>query len=848
MDSRREFLKKAALLSGAAGFSNVLPASIQRALAINPAPGSTYADAEHVVILMQENRSFDHCYGMLQGVRGFNDPRALQMPDKNKVWLQRNAYGDTYVPFRLNMRDTKATWMGSLPHSWNDQVDARNDGKYDKWLTAKQSDHPSYKNMPLTLGYYNREDLHFYYALADAFTICDQNFCSSMTGTTPNRLYLWSGTVREKQDESSQAIVRNGDLNYEKEGHWTTYPERLEDHGISWRIYQNELSLDVGFEGEENPWLANFTDNPIEWFEQYHVRFLPAYMAYLPQKIEKLKASIASLEEKLKATKAGSEAHEDLTKKLAHQQQKLAATQAEAKKYTPENFERLSAKEKNLHQKAFTTNHGDPDYHKVTSMSYHDGQTTREVTIPKGDILHQFREDVNKGKLPTVSWVVAPENFSDHPAAPWYGAWYVSEVMDILTKNEEVWKKTIFILCYDENDGYYDHVPPFVPPNPHKPHTGKVSEGIDPRVEYVTREQEMGWGKTADDARDSPIGLGYRVPLVIASPWSRGGAVNSEVFDHTSILQFLETFLEKKTGKQVKETNISSWRRAVCGDLTSVFKPYDGEKIKLPEVLEQSTFIEGIHKAQFKDVPTGYKSLTPAEVAQINKAPHSSPLFPAQEKGIRTACAIPYQVYVDGNLSRNRKTFEVTFESKKDCFGDKTAGVPMNGYAPGLYQSDDQSKPEAFRTWAYAIAAGDALQDAWPLAHFENEQYHLCFHGPNGFYRAFKGNANDPDVSVYARYERDKHKKLTGNLLLKFENKTRDPQTVLIKDEGYQKSNRREMIEPRKDLHVVVDLYKTHGWYDLTVTLEGAATLEKRYAGHVENGEASFTDPLMGGA
>ncbi len=185
------------MLTGGAGLFNALPASIQKALAINPAPGSTYLDAEHVVILMQENRSFDHCYGTLRGVRGFNDPRAIKLPNKNLVWLQTNAFGETYVPFRLNIKESRATWMGSLPHSWTNQVDARNNGKYDQWLIAKQSGNKDYKKMPLTQGFYSREDIPFYYSLADSFTVCDQNFCSSLTGTTPNRLYLWSGTVRE---------------------------------------------------------------------------------------------------------------------------------------------------------------------------------------------------------------------------------------------------------------------------------------------------------------------------------------------------------------------------------------------------------------------------------------------------------------------------------------------------------------------------------------------------------------------------------------------------------------------------------------------------------------------------
>jgi phospholipase C len=152
MDDRREFLKKAALLSGGAGMMSMLPAAIAKALAIDPLKGSTYLDAEHIVFLMQENRSFDHAYGSLQGVRGFNDPRAIQLPNKNKVWLQSTKEGDTYAPFHLDIKNTKSTWMSSLPHSWSNQVDARNNGKYDKWLDSKHSGNEKYRDMPLTLG------------------------------------------------------------------------------------------------------------------------------------------------------------------------------------------------------------------------------------------------------------------------------------------------------------------------------------------------------------------------------------------------------------------------------------------------------------------------------------------------------------------------------------------------------------------------------------------------------------------------------------------------------------------------------------------------------------------------
>jgi phospholipase C len=152
MDTRREFLKKSMLLSAAAGLSSAVPASIQKAMMINPDPGSSYLDAEHVVILMQENRSFDHCFGALRGVRGFNDPRAITLPDKNLVWLQTNAAGETYAPFRFDIHDTKITWMGSIPHSRPSQVDADNRGKYDQWLNAKRSGNKKYADMPLTLG------------------------------------------------------------------------------------------------------------------------------------------------------------------------------------------------------------------------------------------------------------------------------------------------------------------------------------------------------------------------------------------------------------------------------------------------------------------------------------------------------------------------------------------------------------------------------------------------------------------------------------------------------------------------------------------------------------------------
>jgi phospholipase C len=810
MESRREFIKKAALLSGASGLATLLPASIERAFAINPQVGTTFLDAEHIVILMQENRSFDHCYGTLSGVRGFNDPRAMTLPDKKPVWLQTNAKGEIYAPFRLNIKETNATWMGSLPHGWTDQVDVRNGGRCDKWLIAKQPGRKEYKEMPLTLGYYNREDIPFYYSLADAFTICDQNFCSSLTGTTPNRLYLWTGTVRE--DAKSPARVRNEETDYGVEAQWKTFPERLEENGVSWKIYQNEISVGSGLSGEEDDWLGNFTDNPIEWFSQYHVKFHPAYIAYIPKKIELLKARIAAGDEKLR--------------------KELEITINDQEVYTKEKWDKLPQREKDIHLKAFATNVNDPDYHKLASVSYDDNGATRQMNVPKGDVLHQFRKDVNDGNLPAVSWLVAPSHFSDHPGSPWYGAWYLSESMDILTKNPEVWKKTIFILCYDENDGYFDHVAPFVPPLPGKPETGLVSKGIDTSTEEVTLEMDLK-RKPPSHARGSAIGLGYRVPLVVASPWSRGGAVNSQVFDHTSILMFLEKFIGHKTGKKIEENNISSWRRAICGDLTSVFKPYNGEIMKMPEFVKKDEFYESIHKAQFKKLPVMPAPLSKDEVDKIQSGKFIAGRTPVQEKGTRPSNALPYELHVSGIISSDRKSFHFNFEARKDIFKERSAGAPFTVYAFG----------KEWATRNYAVGPGQSVNDSWPLDIFENGNYHFRVDGPNGFMREYKGSMND-NVAIDLAYETNSTKALTGNAVLNIVASSSGSGTLEVIDNAYGRRKQTVRIGNTSILSLTLDTSKSSGWYDSIIRVVGSP-FEVRLAGRVETGKEGVTDPAI---
>ncbi|QDH78590.1 phospholipase C, phosphocholine-specific [Echinicola soli] len=836
-DSRRDFLKKAALLSGSAGMWSVLPTSIEKALAITPDPGTTFYDAEHVVLLMQENRSFDHCFGTLKGVRGFNDPRAISLPDKNPVWLQPDKNGNRFAPFRFDIKDTKATWMRDIPHSWENQVDARNEGKYNGWIEAKRSGRAEFRDVPMTMGYYNREDIPFYYALADAFTVCDQHFCASLTGTTTNRNYFWAGKTH---GEGEKARVRNGELNYSHEVDWATFPDRLEDEGISWKVYQNEISLPTGV--EDSSLLANFTDNNLEWFKQFGVRYSQGHYQYMKKRQKEIPAELENLEADLSKSDVDQDA---LSKQIAEKKAELVKLGEYLAAWNPEKFSQLSEREKLLHKKAFTTNSGDKDYHKIATLTYADGLEQRETNIPKGDVLYQFRKDVKEGKLPAVSWVVAPQKFSDHPSAPWYGAWYVSEVLDILTQNPELWKKTIFILNYDENDGYFDHVPPFVAPNPQDPDNGMASEGLDVTGEFVTKEEEQAAGFSEADSRTSPVGLGYRVPLVIASPWTRGGWVNSQVCDITSTIQLMEKWLSKKTGKTIKETNISEWRRAVSGDLTSVFRPYKGEEIDLPAWVDRNKHVQEIYNAKFKDLPKNFRTLTEEEARNVAADP-SHEVLPQQEPGTKPSNGLPYELYVDGKISEDGKHFVVKFEAAKEIFEEESLGAPFNVYAPGNYWNQTSETYEPVKTWAFAVKSGDVLEYQWPLEAFENGQYHLRVYGPNGYFREFFGDAQGPRVELSCKPIK-RRRNYTDKLKITVRNiSTLQAIDLKLADETYQKLEKKFKVNPKEEESFTLDTSSTKGWYDFKLQSPGISSFELRYAGRLETGKDSISDPFMG--
>jgi phospholipase C len=235
--TRRRMLKAAARLAAVAAASALMPVHVRRMLAQEPPRRGSLSDIKHVVLLMQENRSFDHYFGTLAGVRGFGDPKAMTLPGGRPVFYQPDAQNpDGYLlPFHLNTQATSAQKIPSTNHSWKVQHQAWANGRMDQWLPAhRQADGV---NGPYVMGYHTRADIPFQFALAEAFTVCDAYHCSVMGPTWPNRLYWMTGTL-DPEGRQGGPIIEN---TTPPEGlRWTTYAERLEAAGVSWKVYQQE--------------------------------------------------------------------------------------------------------------------------------------------------------------------------------------------------------------------------------------------------------------------------------------------------------------------------------------------------------------------------------------------------------------------------------------------------------------------------------------------------------------------------------------------------------------------------------------------------------------------------------
>jgi phospholipase C len=235
--TRRRLLKGAAQMAAAVAAGSLMPPNVQRMLAQGTPANSSLADIKHVVLLMQENRSFDHYFGTLAGVRGFDDPKALSLGAGRSVFYQPDVENPEgyLLPFHLNTRASSAQKIPSTSHAWAVQHEAWNGGKMDQWLQAHRK--ADGRNGPYCMGYYTREDIPFQFALAEAFTICDNYHCSVMGPTWPNRMYYMTATIDPDATGGGPMISNVAP----DEGYtWKTYPERLEEAGISWKVYQME--------------------------------------------------------------------------------------------------------------------------------------------------------------------------------------------------------------------------------------------------------------------------------------------------------------------------------------------------------------------------------------------------------------------------------------------------------------------------------------------------------------------------------------------------------------------------------------------------------------------------------
>src|ERR1700675_1381773 len=177
--SRREVLKLGAAtavtelaalgIHGCGGGSVMTPPVVSSAC-------SKLTDIEHVVILIQENRSFDHYFGSYRAVRGFSD-RSVTFQQSDPANTTNPPVG-ALLPFHLDTSTTNATCTHDITHDWVPQHQSWNNGAMDGFVSSRLP--ISSNDAVLAMGYYARADIPYYYALADAFTICDNYFFSVM--------------------------------------------------------------------------------------------------------------------------------------------------------------------------------------------------------------------------------------------------------------------------------------------------------------------------------------------------------------------------------------------------------------------------------------------------------------------------------------------------------------------------------------------------------------------------------------------------------------------------------------------------------------------------------------------
>ncbi|MFD8593435.1 phosphocholine-specific phospholipase C [Kitasatospora sp. NPDC059646] len=705
-------LSRRTLLGGAAAAAvlSALPLSVRQALAAPARPGRL-EDIQHVVVFMQENRAFDHYFGTLPGVRGFGDRAAVRGVNGRSVFHQPDpSRAEGYLlPYPMNAAHTSAYQQGAPAFGFVDSMNAWNEGRADGSVTRRSSGW-------LGQGYYESADMPFYHALASVFTTCDAYYASVQCNTNTNREHLMTGT--------SGGTVRDTPVTDNSEPaagfEWTTYAERLERAGVSWRTYQA---------------LDNFDDNALAWFTNFH------------------------------HAKPGSPLYERGLRQV-----------------------------------------GDP--------------AKKDDPFAMGDALvDAFAADVQADRLPQVSWLIAPAALSEHANyAPPNGEHLTARLLAALAAKPEVWAKTVFILNYDEHGGFFDHQLPPVPPlaagrgASTVPVDGEVVVrvskdgstyhrvvGQDGRYRVRNADGSLGWsaalpaGETLV-AGPFPMGLGVRVPMVVVSPWTRGGVVDSTVYDHTSVIRLLE----KRFG--VAEPNISPWRRAITGDLTNLFD-FSGQDPVWPALPDTSGNRQKVTDTGKLPAPT-----VPRPQA-----------FPQQPRGTRTARPVPYHLQVKARVRKGVLTLDLANPGRQ---GAVIAAYPEPGAAPRHY----------------TVGVKDRLSDSWQVG---ADGYDLRLHGPNGALWHLRGDAA-------GSYEASVSEDGGGRqLAVEVANRTDVSRVVTIGDLAYGGGRREVRLGAGESAVVNLPVGK-EGWYDVVVTARDDARYRFRRAGRLPDQAVGVTDPAIG--
>jgi phospholipase C len=707
---RRKFLRDGAASAGAAVALNLMPPAIRKALAI-PANTRTRSiqDVKHIVILMQENRSFDHYFGAMRGVRGFGDRFPVPLASGKPVWFESDGTRDI-TPYHLDKSTMNAALIPSTPHNFPDAQMAWNQGKFGFWPMVKTQ---------TSMGYYTRDEAPFQWALADAFTLCDHYFCSTQSGTDPNRVVFFSGSGFDPAQREAGINCTDADgepvnlrcwitgalpdPGYTYQGSaftWKTIPDVLQDAGISWRIYQDP------------------NDN---WTGAMH-----GCLAF-------------------------------------------------------ESFRTAT-----------------PD-----SAIYKNGMTHWS--------LEDLTNDVLNDTLPAVTWVLPSRLQSEHPGAPSSparGGDFTHQVLEALTANPDVWSKTVFFLTFDENDGLFDHLPPPAVPTYNADGTLAGKATLDLAGMYFNDDQGTKYVRADDTISGNlrPWGCGPRVPMYVVSPWSRGGWVSSQVFDHTSVAQFIE----KRFGVTVPA--ISPWHRAVSGDLTSAFDFEHPNDPRFPELPDTSDYeqIEAVSKT----LPAPSAPAVP------------QPLY--QELGMRFSRALPYELGVDASVTAAGR-LSLTF-------------INSGSHGAVFHVYDKLHLDRIPRR--YTVEAGKTLSDDfWDTMASDAGAYEVWVYGPNGFVRSFKGQAPAADAATHPEATLS-YDVVSRAVKLRLSNSGSSSMKFSVTPTAYLAGRPRKFILlPGQALEHRWPAGPSGGWYDITVQAEN---FERRFAGRLETGRPSVSDPMMG--